>query len=570
MAILSNVNGKFAVEDTGAIRFSNQTGTTGQILKSNGNAAPTWIPQSDIVGAYLPLSGGTLTGATATASGISFTVGGTLTVNDNISTSADKRVSVGAWDNSAFTGGNAQGFSVQGVTPGLFILETDQTNKKSYLAMSSGAMYLGGSINFLALDTDGARALTLDSSQNATFAGTVTTTDVYGTSSLRTAALGGIHYVDASSSLIFRTSGSFTERMRIDQTHGDKTFISSYSGGTFPLRIGFGSYASFTPTFVINDSGNVGIGTSSPTYPLEINSAVTGGGMLSIMSTGVEASISHRINSGATNTGWVTGNYNADYFIYSYTLSSQAMTFKTSGNVGIGTTSPTSQLHVNNTSDGDKIRWGKSNALVGSVGTYNGVPYIGYQGGAGGGIMFNGLSIEPTALGATRSSSTNDIGSISYKWKDAYLSGGVFLGGHAAANKLNHYEKGTWTPTISHHDGSGVIPCTINQAGFVRVGQSVTLTAYITGINPNGNAGGSGLYYGFKGFPYAPSLLSTWNMVYVTPAVTSYGGYMAAASMYFNLVNANGTNGSPHANGATVNSWGSNWSCIISCTYIIA
>ena len=110
----------------------------------------------------------------------------------------------------------------------------------------------------------------LTASGSGTFGGTVTTTDVYGTSSLRTAALGGIHYVDASSSLIFRTSGSFTERMRIDQTHGDKTFISSYSGGTFPLRIGFGSYASFTPTFVINDNGYVGIGVTGPGEALEL------------------------------------------------------------------------------------------------------------------------------------------------------------------------------------------------------------------------------------------------------------------------------------------------------------
>ena len=78
MASLSNINGIFDVHSTGAILFSTSHGTSGQILKSNGNAAPTWIPQSDIVGAYLPLAGGTLTGATATASGISFTVGGTL------------------------------------------------------------------------------------------------------------------------------------------------------------------------------------------------------------------------------------------------------------------------------------------------------------------------------------------------------------------------------------------------------------------------------------------------------------------------------------------------------------
>ena len=80
MASLSNINGIFDVHSTGAILFSTSHGTSGQILRSNGNAAPTWIPQSDIVGDYLPLAGGTLTGATATATGISFTVGGNLFV----------------------------------------------------------------------------------------------------------------------------------------------------------------------------------------------------------------------------------------------------------------------------------------------------------------------------------------------------------------------------------------------------------------------------------------------------------------------------------------------------------
>jgi len=83
MASLSNINGIFDVHSTGAVQFNGNHGASGQILKSNGNAAPTWIPQSDIVGAYLPLAGGTLTGATATASGINFTVGGDLTVTGN-------------------------------------------------------------------------------------------------------------------------------------------------------------------------------------------------------------------------------------------------------------------------------------------------------------------------------------------------------------------------------------------------------------------------------------------------------------------------------------------------------
>ena len=79
MASLSNINGLFDVHSTGAILFSTSHGTSGQILKSNGNAAPTWVDASTVIGGpYLPLSGGTLTGATATASGISFTVGGVL------------------------------------------------------------------------------------------------------------------------------------------------------------------------------------------------------------------------------------------------------------------------------------------------------------------------------------------------------------------------------------------------------------------------------------------------------------------------------------------------------------
>ncbi len=80
MAKLSNINGKFAVEDTGAIRFSDQTGTTGQILKSNGNSAPTWVDPNTVgTGPWLPLAGGVVSGPTTFQS--SLTVGGTLTVN---------------------------------------------------------------------------------------------------------------------------------------------------------------------------------------------------------------------------------------------------------------------------------------------------------------------------------------------------------------------------------------------------------------------------------------------------------------------------------------------------------
>ena len=76
MASLSNINGIFDVHSTGAIQFNGNHGTAGQILKSNGNAAPTWVAASTVIGGpYLPLTGGTLAGAG------NLVIGGTLAVN---------------------------------------------------------------------------------------------------------------------------------------------------------------------------------------------------------------------------------------------------------------------------------------------------------------------------------------------------------------------------------------------------------------------------------------------------------------------------------------------------------
>ena len=43
---------------------------------------------------------------------------------------------------------------------------------------------------------------------------------------------------------------------------------------------------------------------------------------------------------------------------------------------------------------------------------------------------------------------TVSLGNATYRFKDAYLSGGVYLGGTGAANFLDDYEVGTFTATI--------------------------------------------------------------------------------------------------------------------------
>jgi hypothetical protein len=106
-------------------------------------------------------------------------------------------------------------------------------------------------------------------------------------------------------------------------------------------------------------AGLVGIGTASPTFPLQINSTVGGGGMMSLVNTSTtEASISYRVSNGGATTGWVVGNSANDYFMYSYTLAGQAMTLKPSGNVGIGNTSPSTRLDVLSSQTNSSIRTG--------------------------------------------------------------------------------------------------------------------------------------------------------------------------------------------------------------------
>ena len=59
---------------------------------------------------------------------------------------------------------------------------------------------------------------------------------------------------------------------------------------------------------------------------------------------------------------------------------------------------------------------------------------------------------------------------------------GVYLGGTGAANKLDDYEEGTWTPT-----GSSFTVATIYSAKYTKIGQQVTVVAYINASSGTGS-----------------------------------------------------------------------------------
>ena len=89
-------------------------------------------------------------------------------------------------------------------------------------------------------------------------------------------------------------------------------------------------------------------------------------------------------------------------------------------------------------SDGDIIVLRKDGTTVGSIGVGN-TDNLFIQGNSShAGIQFGTNSAMPHTNGST-SDNAEDLGTSNTRWKDAYLSGGVYLGGTGSANKLDDF-----------------------------------------------------------------------------------------------------------------------------------
>jgi len=154
------------------------------------------------------------------------------------------------------------------------------------------------------------------------------------------------------------------------------------------------------------------------------------------------------------------------------------------------------------TSDGDLVEFSRSGATVGSIGSEGGNTIYIVNGDTG--LRFAGGSdvIVPSgANGAVRDGAI-DLGLDSQRFKDLYLSGGAYLGGTGAANKLDDYEEGTWTPSFNSASftASGV---TSVSGAYVKIGDFVQVSFVIGFSGTSGNfAEGDAASIG--GLPFNP------------------------------------------------------------------
>lgn len=91
------------------------------------------------------------------------------------------------------------------------------------------------------------------------------------------------------------------------------------------------------------------------------------------------------------------------------------------------------------------------------------------------GLRFDGASYTPFKNGSV-ANGTVDLGYGSGRYKDLYLSGGAYLGGTGAANKLEDYETGTYNPTINCGSGSITLNSSYDTYAYTKIGNKVTVT----------------------------------------------------------------------------------------------
>ena len=168
-------------------------------------------------------------------------------------------------------------------------------------------------------------------------------------------------------------------------------------------------------------------------------------------------------------------------------------------------------LLINRTStDGEIVRLNKDGSTVGSIGTNSSAPYLVTAVGSNTvGLKVQGGSqprIVPTNGSGVSTDAFADLGVDVHRWRDLYLSGGVYLGGTGSDNYLDDYEEGEWTLTaVNTSNWSGFASTTVDSYGttYTKVGRTVSISGQVLMPDSGDNALSAGDYVQFGGLPFA-------------------------------------------------------------------
>lgn len=348
---------------------------------------------------------------------------------------------------------------------------------------------------------------------------------------------GGAHVgnISTASNYIKYSTGSSAD-LRL-QAGGTRDVIVNGDGADTNFRVASDDQAYML--FVDGGNDRVGIMDSVPQDYLEINGSGRGLGGLTISNSSADhAALSFARSSTATARIFIhePGALHTSSMRFQTSNASggspnliTAMTIDENQNVLVGTTNPLPAISnvqgialssgsyggrleasrtggapvcFNRLENGSVLEIKKSGVTAGIIGATGSQSYI-HGGGTDVGIYFGSNNLYPYRQ-AGLNDATIDLGQASKRFKDLYLSGGIHLGGTGAANKLEDYEEGTWTPDLTDSSNNSVTQST--QTGhYTKIGNLVYV---IFGIQVSSTSGaGNGLQ--IRNLPFTVANVTT-------------------------------------------------------------
>ena len=308
------------------------------------------------------------------------------------------------------------------------------------------------------------------------------------------------------------TSGSYVIRGT-----NNKERVNISSGGDLSLYDSTGT----TPKFFWDASAeSLGIGTSLPSYNLHLE----------------DSSASLAVISGTSGNSTIllgdTADNNKGRIIYTQSIDtmklltngSEAMRIDSSGNVLVGGTSSGAAQAVTIsgtggyvqaraassatgffdrlTTDGDITVFRKDGSTVGSIGVAQSGDRTYFSGGSYG---IASDTSEATIMPCNTTGGGNDgvvsLGKSDARFQDLYLSGGVYLGGTGAANKLDDYEEGTFTANLGGSGSNPTVTYSDRYGYYTKVGRMVYISLRVRASAYSGGSGSLQIY----GLPFTPT-----------------------------------------------------------------